>query len=76
MAGTSLGAAVSSTLTAHLTTPDGLILIGSVTGGAPPDTAGIFAVGAIVSRTGSGGGAVYVNTGTTAAPTWSTVTVS
>lgn len=65
--GTNLGAAVTATLFAMLKHED-LIVFGTVTGGAPPTTASLFAPGAIVCRVDTA--AMYVNTGTTASPVW------
>lgn len=71
MPGTSLAAAVTSTLTAHLTDENGLIILASCTG-VPPATASIFARGALCVRNGDGssGQSVYSNEGTSASPSW------
>ena len=71
MAGTSLFGPVTSTLNACLTDEANLIYFGSCTG-APPTTASIFQIGCTLIQTDAtnGGVAVFVNVGTTAAPSW------
>lgn len=71
-AGTNLGAALSSTLTAILTDKSGLIVFGQCTE-VPSADANIYEVGALVTVT-TNQGTTYVNVGTSASPSWKAIT--
>lgn len=65
---------ITSTCDALLGDKNGLAIIAQCTG-TPPATANVFAVGCIIQQT-DGTNIVFENTGTSAAPVWTPLTVS
>ena len=61
-----------TTLSIETKTSTGLCLYGTVTAGTPPTDASVFAPGALVTDLSTG--TVYRNSGTTASPSWDSVT--
>jgi hypothetical protein len=68
---------ITSATTAGLSNPDGLVVLGywnSTKNGAIASTASVFAINCIIMDTEAAG--VYVNTGTVASPTWTSLTIN
>lgn len=71
MSGTSLLGTKTGTTWPVLTNATGLAIV-ALSDGAGDTTAGIYAVGCLLIRTDSANN--YINTGTTASPSWAAVT--